>query len=344
MSANGGSELASGGGRSSSLPVVEPSHTDLDAARLAAWRAVRESSDISVERISAEMERTSGLPLSWYNILLHLYQAEPDAVPQRDLEQHNSLSQSGISRMVAKMQEAGLLRRRTSERDRRNLDVVLTEHGRDIFLRATPTHHAAVQHHFGSWLDDAEAAVINTGLRKVIGARETKRERSGAELDQLLTFGESVLSVNSDTVIVADAVRIRDALEPLMLRDATRHITANGIHEAREIVTRMSRLVDAPKEFYCADWDLHRKLAEFSQNEILKRIYLSLLDILRSHVDSVVPTGNLPSYLYERLAIHARLVDAVAGGDEEQVTAAAQAHHFTDDRARLVGPSARTAD
>ncbi|WP_159007170.1 FCD domain-containing protein [Streptomyces sp. NRRL S-813] len=319
-------------------PAASPS-ADLDAARLAAWRAVCGARDASVERISAEMEEASGLPLEWYNILLHLYQFEPSPVSQQDLERHSRLSQSGISRMVTKMQDSGLLQRRPSERDRRNLDVVLTDHGRDIFLRATPEHHAAVQQHFGVWLNDEEAAVISSGLRKVIGAGEEERERGGTDLDQLLAFGESVLSLTSDTVIVADAIRTRDALEPLMLQDAARYITEQGVNEAREIVTRMSRLLESPEEFFCADWDLHRKLAEFSHNEILKTVYLSLLDILNQHMRSVVPTGNLPSYLYERLAIHARIVDAVAGGDEEQVAAAAHAHHFTSARSRLVNSS-----
>lgn len=314
---------------------------DLDAARLAAWRAVCGANDASVERISTEMEGASGLPLEWYNTLLHLFQCEPGPVSQQELERHSRLSQSGVSRMVTKMQDSGLLRRRPSQRDRRNVDVVLTDHGRDVFLRATPEHHAAVQRHFGTWLNDEEVAVINAALSKVIGASEDEREQGGTELDQLLAFGESVMSLKSDTVIVADAIRTRDALEPLMLQDAARHITERGVHEARELVTRMSRLVESPEEFFSADWDLHRKLAEFSHNEILKTVYLSLLDILHKHMRSVVPTGNLPSYLYERLAIHARLVDAVAEGDEEQVAAAAHAHHFTNARSRLVNVSNR---
>jgi DNA-binding FadR family transcriptional regulator/DNA-binding MarR family transcriptional regulator len=341
ISENGAARIDSRCGTSAD---PESSPTDLDAVRLAAWRAVREASDTSVERISAEMERAAGLPLAWYTILLQLYQADPDSISQRELEQHSSLSQSGISRMLAKMQDSGLLHRRPAEHDRRNLEVVLTPHGRDVFLRATPTHHEAVQHHFGSWLRDDEAAAINTVLRKVIGARQTQRERGAAELDQLLSFGESVLSLTSDTVIVADAIRTRDCLEPLMLQDAARNITERGIHELRAILTRMSQLVESPKEFYFADWELHGKLAEFSQNEILKTVYLSLLHILRSHVDSVVPTGNLPSYLSTRLAIHARLVDAVADGDEEQVAAVARAHHFTSDRSRLLSPASQTTD
>lgn len=98
----------------------------------------------------------------------------------------------------------------------------------------------------------------------------------------------------------------------------------------------MSGLINEPEKFFNADWDLHRKLAESCHNDILRTIYLTLLDILSSHVSSVVPTGNLEQYLYERLAIHAQLVEAVASHDEEQVAAVARDHHFTSIRPRLV--------
>src|SRR5690606_25093218 len=101
------------------------------------------------------------------------------------------------------MEQAGLIRRRPSEHDRRSVDVELTDHGKDIFLRATPGHHAAVQAHFGAWLSDEEAATITAGLQKVIGA--AGQDRKQPELDRLLAFGESVLSLKSDAVLVRDA-------------------------------------------------------------------------------------------------------------------------------------------
>jgi DNA-binding MarR family transcriptional regulator len=320
-------------------PAIIPSR-DLDATRLTAWRTLRDAGELVVERVSTELERLCGLPLEWYDVLLHLHTCE-ESLTQQQIEQRLRLSQSGVSRMVSKMQDARLLRRRPADHDRRNLVVVLTEHGRDVFLRATPEYHAAVQRHFGGWLDDDEVAAITTGLHNVVGATEGEAERSWAapRLDQLLAFGESVLAVTSDSTLVADAVRTRDALEPLLLLDAARNVTVDGVRTLRELVARMSGLTDSPEEFFRADWDLHRALAGLSHNAVLKAVYLALLEILSSHVDSVIPTGNLESYLYSRLAVHARIVEAVAEGDEEQVAAAAHAHHFTDVRSRLVDPS-----
>jgi DNA-binding FadR family transcriptional regulator len=60
-------------------------------------------------------------------------------------------------------------------------------------------------------------------------------------------------------------------------------------------------------------------------------------------MDDVVPTSNLTQYLYERLAVHARLVDAVANGDERLVAQAAEEHHFTSARTRLTDTLTRDA-
>lgn len=77
---------------------------DLDATTLTTWRNVRDAGEVVVSRISAEMENQSGLSLYWYGILLHIYEGGEDGrLPQRELERHLYLSQSGISRMVSKM-------------------------------------------------------------------------------------------------------------------------------------------------------------------------------------------------------------------------------------------------
>jgi DNA-binding MarR family transcriptional regulator len=321
---------------SASSPAEAATH-DLDAVRLAAWRTVRVLSDSVVQRISDELELATGMPLDWYEVLLHIYESGDGSLPQHELDQRSALSQSGISRMVSKMEKANLIRREQAPHDRRNVLVSLTAAGRDAFLRATPVHHMAVQRYFGSKITDEQAEQINAGLSKVTegvdGAAETT---DTAGLSQVITFGHSVLSLTSESMMVSDAVQIRDALEPLILLDASRHVTDESINIMRADVTTMSTLIDRPIEFFQADWELHRHIAACATNQLLRGVYLQLLDVLSSHVKDVVPTTNLTSYLYERLAIHGRLVDAVVSGSADRVRAAADAHHFTDIRSRLV--------
>ncbi|XVQ06448.1 FCD domain-containing protein [Spirillospora sp. CA-255316] len=309
---------------------------DLDESRLVAWRHVRSVSETVVERISTEMETRSGVSLDWYELLLQVWEGGQGRLLQSELKRHSRLSQSGISRMVSKMEQAGLLQREPVEHDRRNVEVVMTEAGKDVFLRATPIHNAAVQHHFGAWLSEKEIAAINGGLKKVARAGGRPDGADQDQLDQYVTFGKTVLALTSDSVTVSDAILVRDALEPLVLTDAARHITSDGVNELRRHVTAMSALIDDPAEFFRTDWKLHRVIATYCENQLLRDGYLNLLDIISSHLDNVVPTSNLDQYLHERLAVHARLVDAVASGDKHLVAQAAERHHFTSVRSRLI--------
>lgn len=313
--------------------------SSLDEPRLAAWRNVRKVSASVIDRISEEMEKRSGVSLEWYEVLLHLWEEGQGRLHQHALDQHTGLSQSGVSRMVSKMEQAGLVSREAAEHDRRNVNVVMTAAGKDVFLRATPVHNAAVEHHFGAWLSQREVTTLNNSLGKVTRAAGGPAAANHPQLDQYVTFGKTVLALTSDSVTVSDAILVRDALEPLLLTDAARHITRDGIHRLRALVTTMSSLIDDPERFFHTDWELHRVIAGFSQNQLLRDSYLGLLEIVSSHLDSVVPTRDLTLYLHERLAVHARLVDAVASRDETAVIRAAHDHHFTSARSRLVEPS-----
>lgn len=318
---------------------VGASEQDLDAQRLAAWRMVRLLSDSVVERISDELESSMGIALEWYEVLLHVHESDGGCLPQHELDRRSRLSQSGISRMVSKMEKANLIRREQAAHDRRNIIVSLTASGEDTFLRATPVYHMAVQRYFGSKITDEEAQQINVGLSKISQKVDAAYTDRYDDLRRATTSGQSVLSLTSESVIASDAAQIHDALEPLILLDASRHVTTDTINVMRADVTKMAALIDHPIEFFQADLALYRHIAECAANQLLKGMYLQLLDLLSLHVQEVVPTTKPPSYLYERLATNGRLVDALASGDAERVNAAVPARDRTSGggRSRFIG-------
>ncbi|MFJ4082606.1 FCD domain-containing protein [Streptomyces iakyrus] len=306
---------------------------DLDSARLRAWEVVRDASAQVVRSLSRDLEETAGIPLEWYSVITRLTEAG-GTLPQNELLRRSRFSQSGVSRLAKRMEEEGLVERRPSERDRRNLDVVLTEHGQDVYFRVLSVHHSSVQKHFGMRLTDEEAAALTTLMRKVLdepGAEEAE-ETAAENLEQFLPFGETVLAVTSESTSLRDISATREALELPLLLDAARHARPSVLNDLRARVLSMSRLIDEPEEFFRAGWELHRQIASCCQNDVLRTLYLNLLDAIASHVKRVVPTHNLRQYLYERLAVHARIVDAVASGEPELIEAAARAHDYIPSR------------
>jgi DNA-binding FadR family transcriptional regulator len=155
-----------------------------------------------------------------------------------------------------------------------------------------------------------------------------------AEPSPMVRLGNSVLALDAEQTSVADAVRIRDALDPLMIEDALWHSSPAAIAQMRAQVRRMNDAVDAhdPIAFIRANWGLHARIAAVSPNVMLRSLYSSLLDLIESHTLSVIPAGDqpLPEYIAQRYQLHASLVEAIAERDSGQALHLITEHNTTD--------------
>lgn len=263
-------------------------------------------------------------------MLLQLHESPHARLRQIEVEQRATIWSTGVSRMLSKMQQAGLIGRAPSPADRRALDVEITPLGEQRLARATPVYLDTVQRAFGRRLDNDEASAAHR-----VADRTADEDEDGAEEARLVPFGETVLAVTSGAVAVSDAIEIRNALEPLVLVQAARALTLEGEADMRSIVGKMSNYLDRPEEFFRADWQLHRVIARQCQNVSLGTIYASLVDVVEAHLEYAVPTVNLSEYLDRRLVVHARLVDAVCSRDTDRIQRAAEEHHFTSSRPQI---------
>ncbi|MFC8454817.1 FadR/GntR family transcriptional regulator [Kitasatospora sp. NPDC057223] len=137
----------------------------------------------------------------------------------------------------------------------------------------------------------------------------------------MVRLGNSVLALDAQESDVADAVRIRDALDPLLVEDALWHASPADIADLRGHITAMAEAADAgdPVAFVHANWRLHGRIAQISPNALLRSLYGNLLDLIESHTLSVLPLGELPlaEYIAERHRLHSDLVDALDRRDRE---------------------------
>ncbi len=159
----------------------------------------------------------------------------------------------------------------------------------------------------------------------------------------MVRLGNSVLALDEDAASVADAVRIRNALDPLLVEDALHHATREDVAAMRREVARMrAAAADLDgTEFVHANWALHARIAEVSSNAMLRSFYLSLLEIIESHTLSVqsVAEQPLPEYIQSRYDLHAALVDAIADRDGTRAMALIREHNVTT-TAELAGDDA----
>jgi len=135
----------------------------------------------------------------------------------------------------------------------------------------------------------------------------------------MVRLGNSVLALDASDNSVAEAIRIRDALDPLLIEDALWYASPADIAGMREILADMADTMARydPPGFVHANWQLHARIAAVSPHPVLRSLYVSLLDQIESHTLDVLPGSDqpLPEYIAERQALHAAIVDALESRD-----------------------------
>ena len=141
----------------------------LDEPRMGAWRALVAAHASLLRRLDRELEAEHGISMAWYEVLLRLQRAPEGHLTMSELAGSVFLTPSGLTRLVDRMEAAGLVERAACPSDRRVSWAVITAEGRALLRRASVTHLRGIQRHFGRLLDDHEAAVVQTALTKVAG-------------------------------------------------------------------------------------------------------------------------------------------------------------------------------
>ena len=136
------------------------------AERLRAWRLYLESALALVDVLDAELERDAGIPLRWYDVLVKLEET-PEGVRMNELAERILYSKSGFTRVVDRMEEAGLVGRVRPENDRRSILVVITDEGRTTMEQARRHHRHGIEQHFSRHLADTDIKALTRALEKL---------------------------------------------------------------------------------------------------------------------------------------------------------------------------------
>ena len=143
---------------------MEPSHQVLTA-----WRLLLETHRRLATALDRELKEEHAIGLDWYDVLYQL-NAAGGRLRMRALSDATLFSRTDCTRLVDRMQGAGLVDREPDSEDRRGVYAVLTPAGKALLRAAAPTHLSGIQRLFGSRLHPAEIAAIRTGLARIGGA------------------------------------------------------------------------------------------------------------------------------------------------------------------------------
>jgi DNA-binding MarR family transcriptional regulator len=153
----------------------------LDEDQLAAWRAFLRAHSTMLRRISRDLDEAGLPPLPWYDVLAALRDAPDHRLRQVELAERVLLSNSGLSRLLDRIEAKGLLRRAPCDTDRRSFHIELRPEGERMLARMWPVYARGIAEDFLPALGSNPCEVRRT--MEAIGqqceiARESELEES----------------------------------------------------------------------------------------------------------------------------------------------------------------------
>ena len=156
-----------------SIPRIPPDGPSSEG--FLAWRALLRAHAAAVGRIERDLAASEPeLPLTWYDVLVALVGAPERRLRLRELAHEVLLSRSGLTRLVDRLEAAGLLRREPDPTDRRGAFAVLTDEGYEALRRTWPLYARGIQEQFARYLEADEATILARALQRVADAPERR--------------------------------------------------------------------------------------------------------------------------------------------------------------------------
>jgi DNA-binding MarR family transcriptional regulator len=134
--------------------------------QLAIWRVFLECGYALIDILDAELQAEARMTLRWYDVLVNLEEVE-HPLRMNELASRILASKSGLTRVIDRMAEAGLVERQRPRDDRRAIEVVMTPAGAQALQAARLVHRRGIYEHFAQHLDDRKFAALLDALEPV---------------------------------------------------------------------------------------------------------------------------------------------------------------------------------
>jgi DNA-binding MarR family transcriptional regulator len=117
-------------------------------------------------RFSAQIAE-HGLALIEFEVLIRLSRSPEGQLRMTDLSTQTSLTTSGVTRVVDRLERDGLVRRTACPSDRRSSYTVITAAGRDRLAAVLPGHLELIDRSFTGLLTPEQLQALLAGLRVI---------------------------------------------------------------------------------------------------------------------------------------------------------------------------------
>jgi len=137
-----------------------------------AWGGLLRTHQQLVAVMNQELEHEHGLGLTSYDVLRQLALADGGRLRMRELAERVMLTRPGLTGVVDRLEDAGLVRRERAGDDGRGLYARITRAGTRRLRRAHETHDASIRRHFGDHLAPEDLAALRRVWAKLAAGRD----------------------------------------------------------------------------------------------------------------------------------------------------------------------------
>jgi DNA-binding MarR family transcriptional regulator len=137
---------------------------ELKPAELRAWAAFLDAQAALLRQLESELVEKEDMTLAEFDVLIQLGVAPDRRLRMTELSERVRLSRSGLTRLVDRLVQDGLVKRARCASDRRGTFATLTAAGGARLRRARPVHLQGIREHFGKRLSAAQLSALAEAL------------------------------------------------------------------------------------------------------------------------------------------------------------------------------------
>ena len=136
-----------------------------------------------------------------------------------------------------------------------------------------------------------------------------------ASPDSLQRLAADAMNISRGASLRRDAIRVRAALDPLMIQDVMAHISEEQARDIRDIVAQMRVAAQNRDnvEFSDLSWKFQLAIADVSEYEFIRAVFRTAVQLIRESKPLIYgPNANLLASSDD----HQRLLDAIIAKDQ----------------------------
>ena len=139
--------------------------------RARAWALFLTTHRRLTESVEAALAAAELPPLAWYDVLWELEKAEEGRLRMHELAERVVITRSNLTRLVDRLESAGLISRQRCAEDGRGAHAALTAAGRAMRKRMWPVYSAQIDASFSSQLTKADGRLLVATFGKLLAAK-----------------------------------------------------------------------------------------------------------------------------------------------------------------------------